>query len=1286
MTTDSNSDIGALPPLFTLLIIAKSKRNVVAETVAKVQAELQSLVKDALIFTKYEDDLDSGMLLWQQHVFDLTLIQTDIEWETTSTGDGGGAKWHHAHAALIGSSTLASMEDLKKNGSYYGFLEDTCAVERLPSDNSIADSILQRLRLYLKYRKQFSPEQVVARFISFYRHRSAPTEELTKALSSWRDSQLASLDGYLLHTKETIPALREIASDDEDSYVYFTCRKPGEDIVELPEGYRFIYLGPVSRDDKRPLWLLINYLFPMRIADVKRQELKNKQCELLPLDTGIQRFLLYRSCGEEKRQTPFRGPEVPKPERVQQDTSGTDAESNSPKQPAVQFHAAATPLTGVSTICFDDAKKTLIEKVHSLLQGPFASIVLKTVYQDDIKKSDARWPSLQAQSHHRTRCLRAIGHPRTLWNTGITALEMFTPKMLNEFLQAFAGTEKCEGELNRVTVSLGSKYPKAKDKDSHSFRVKACKATKQQEKMFINKVGRIWDRLFNTVFRGVDDTCKRVEINVRHYLRENIAFHVGGDEYLSPSQLCGPFSRSSESSLMEFHLWLTVLQQTAKKHNKRLILKFPYRSDILAYVWEMVHYHASLGAESVFDGICLINAYKSAVCDSQKGTPYTPAWWSMGDKSGWPDAQERDTKYQMSGEMLNASRNQLMLQLLNGLAKCGCNLEVYISGGIVSKADADYCVRSARKLKDNYSISVQIGTWALLNLNLSNLVLSESCDVVPPREGACKPEVKGCHSSCGNAANACTKGVFKKNGQKTQCVVNDATVDKCVGCGACKRACVQGKVRLVPRASVMSEVSQEKPCAETLVPNAVIEKNKMVAGPIVSECGHECGLAASACSKGVFKSGLGEKCLVDDERVGNCDGCQTCVASCPENCVVYSVANDKFTEEEGGEQQMLGATKVEEQTDKAIGPRICYWLHDRCDGCGDCSKSFYCDSFLDRQGKNRHPIMDSRNCTGCGLCAQICHKGALQLFKPMHIAVLVSSMSERSDILRTLMIPHLTFDPCYDHRLFIQNRRKGKDSIEGCAKIAASFLTKGEMPTKDKLLAWSKKLWEVRLRDDPFILALKDKELYTDLRQIQEGNAGANASNLYDSLNGLFNSESLIAKSVGLRAFIWSQLIWSDPGQVLWNSPILVVRTTVENMPECHRSPRNKEKVTAALNWLHSKGEGRNFTVVSHYAVLLAGKVVATTDENNCHRTDGLHLSFDKETLIGYVNRGLGVNRLAGLDIRACPSMLKRNGKNLSVEDIRNVAGLPWGEICKMKPFDAIREEVEMRIKAVGGL
>ncbi len=58
--------------------------------------------------------------------------------------------------------------------------------------------------------------------------------------------------------------------------------------------------------------------------------------------------------------------------------------------------------------------------------------------------------------------------------------------------------------------------------------------------------------------------------------------------------------------------------------------------------------------------------------------------------------------------------------------------------------------------------------------------------------------------------------------------------------------------------------------------------------------------------------------------------------------------------------------------------------------------------------------MDARNCTGCGLCAQTCPKGAIQLFKPEHVAVLVGgneeNLSRWHKFLFANEIPHLVFD------------------------------------------------------------------------------------------------------------------------------------------------------------------------------------------------------------------------------------------------------------------------------------
>jgi len=86
----------------------------------------------------------------------------------------------------------------------------------------------------------------------------------------------------------------------------------------------------------------------------------------------------------------------------------------------------------------------------------------------------------------------------------------------------------------------------------------------------------------------------------------------------------------------------------------------------------------------------------------------------------------------------------------------------------------------------------------------------------------------------------------------------------------------------------------------------------------------------------------------------------------------------------------------------------------RCRACGSCSKTFYCDAFLDRKHEGLLPLFESRHCTGCGLCAQICPHGALHLYDPKEYLVVVSQTEKVSSYLTAKGIPHMHFHAIED--------------------------------------------------------------------------------------------------------------------------------------------------------------------------------------------------------------------------------------------------------------------------------
>lgn len=547
--------------------------------------------------------------------------------------------------------------------------------------------------------------------------------------------------------------------------------------------------------------------------------------------------------------------------------------------------AAATPLTGCSAVGAQYAINLMVKKIKALLDGPFGKVVLKTVYLDSLDQwKDKPWPEVQAQQEgHITRCLRSTKHTRTLWNTGQTSMETFPPEMMNAFLAKMPEKEKYR---TRVIVSLGSKFPQAKQKH---LRKEECRS----------KLQEIWGRLFDTVFKDLDgaENYPLVEINVRHYLREAVEALLGGHEYLSPASISEPFTGNYDALDMEFRTWLSVLDETAKKHGKRLLLKLPFRGDIFHFI-SIIREFATEGKTSIA-GITLINAFKSAEGETAYGTPYSPASY------GKPDASKKQWRYQMSGEMLAASRNELMGGIVS-LAEKNPNLEIHLSGGIVDKSGMDFCLNCASKIVRK-NLFVQIGSWALMDLNLADQTLTE-CQKDAPSFGNGKPQVTKCNM-CNECRVNCPSGAFQKGGNNKK-----ASIDRL-----------------------------------------------------------------------------------------KCTSCQKCTNDCR---FVQLVKKTKGSEQENQPAQQLSSEELTE--------RIAFCLHELCNGCGKCSRTYYCDTFMDRRGLELPPIMDARNCTGCGLCAQTCPKGAIQLFKPEHVAVLVGgneeNLSRWHKFLFANEIPHLVFD------------------------------------------------------------------------------------------------------------------------------------------------------------------------------------------------------------------------------------------------------------------------------------
>jgi septum formation protein len=81
--------------------------------------------------------------------------------------------------------------------------------------------------------------------------------------------------------------------------------------------------------------------------------------------------------------------------------------------------------------------------------------------------------------------------------------------------------------------------------------------------------------------------------------------------------------------------------------------------------------------------------------------------------------------------------------------------------------------------------------------------------------------------------------------------------------------------------------------------------------------------------------------------------------------------------------------------ERFVKRRVCFDI-SKCNRCGSCYSTYYCDAFLNRHVSNksqpikfgddyfdtRFPILDLDACVGCGLCVQVCKHHALSLELP----------------------------------------------------------------------------------------------------------------------------------------------------------------------------------------------------------------------------------------------------------------------------------------------------------------
>ncbi|MGQ9702788.1 MAG: Maf family nucleotide pyrophosphatase [Bacteroidales bacterium] len=323
---------------------------------------------------------------------------------------------------------------------------------------------------------------------------------------------------------------------------------------------------------------------------------------------------------------------------------------------------AASPITSTTAVEYTDTgfiynEEILKNKIQFLLNyNTIGAIILKTVY----------YPESKTNGQPNTRVWRLR---ENLFNTGHTPKEMLSPSELSKFL------EQLKGLANRLIISIG---------------VKSCN---------IN----LWRDAFRELFG--EKNCKRleefdvVEINARHTLREINMLYLDNrdiDEYV-----INPVAQSIWNLVFE---WFVLLNELGKTYQKRVLIKLPFRSDLLtlcSFISKIIKENKDNNWVYGIKGVTLINTIKSPIEDKIKEQKLL----LDGETIKLP---------QLSGESLKGIRNWA----IRTVKKRFENIEISACGGLNSKEDIELaylCGATTFQL----CTSVILGGLEKINISLS---------------------------------------------------------------------------------------------------------------------------------------------------------------------------------------------------------------------------------------------------------------------------------------------------------------------------------------------------------------------------------------------------------------------------------------------------------------------------------------------------------------------------------------------------------------------------------------